>query len=84
MYWCGLPTVWVVAGLISLPAFPHCHCPGELSSTLLDMDIPPNVRQGQVSCSHALGAGSPTVALPGPALVFGQEEVQGPLAQVLQ
>lgn len=68
----------MIAGLISLPAFPHCRYPDELSSTVLD--ISPNVRQGQVSCSHALGAGLPTLALPGPALVFCPDEVQASLS----
>ena len=52
---------WVVAELVSVPALPYPSHQGKFSSTAPAR--PPNAatgrRQGQLSCSHALGAAYP-------------------------
>lgn len=69
-----------------LPALPYLSCQGKLSSNVLAR--PPNVtigsRQGQVSHSPALLAGSPTPTTPEPAPMCCPGKVQGPLSPVLQ
>lgn len=71
---------WVVARLVSLPAFPHGHYPGELSSTAFSSS--PNAacseERGQF-CSESLRSRSPLPISLGPALLFCPGKVQGPL-----
>lgn len=83
---------WVVAELVSLPAFPHCHYPGELSSSA-SAAYPGTVSSKkcgpwsgpQIWPTRWLGPQIwPTHTPPGSVLLFCPGEVLGPLSQPLQ
>ena len=68
---------WVVAELVFLLAFPHCHFPSNFSSTVLASS--PNAtyskEQGQFSYSQILRSRSPILTSPEPALLFCPSKV---------
>ena len=74
---------WVVAELVILLALPYLNQEGKLSSTsaagLLNATI--SREQGQLSCPHALSAGSPAPTPPEPAQLCCPSEEQGPLSK---
>jgi hypothetical protein len=74
---------WVVAELIIPAALLHPHHQGELSNTSLasSSNAIASKGQGQLSCSHAFGAGSSAPSLPYPALLSCLGKMQGLFSQ---
>lgn len=76
---------WVVAGLVSLLAFPHCHLPGELASSALasSVNVADSKEWSRFFCSHTFRYTSAIFALPRAVLLFIPGKVQGLLSELL-
>ena len=81
-FWSGLTQYWirvcVVAELVSLPALPHPHHQGELST--LPRLAHPTLQLANLFCSHVFGAGLPESLPLRLALLCCLSEVQGLLS----